>query len=62
MTPTSYSHDSVQSKRVINKRQEELLREFDAELEKSSRGISGRVADAAEDKKMDDKKEEKKAQ
>jgi len=53
MTPSSYSHGSVQSKgnQIVNvkidiltkitARQEELLREFDADSEKSSRGISG---------------------
>ena len=54
--------------KMITARQEELLREFDAESsEKSSRGILGSVADAAEGKEdgckdEDSHDKEKKAQ
>jgi len=56
--------------KMITARQEELLREFDAESsEKSSRGISGTVVDVAEgqedgckDEDLNDKEKKKKAQ
>ena len=62
-------HIKIDIPKKITARQEELLREFDAESEKSGRGISGRVADAAgsafervfgksKGKKTDDKDED----
>jgi len=81
MTQSSYSNGSFQSKgnqivhvkidipKKITTRQEEQMGEIDAESEKSSRGISGRVADAAEGQEngckyedSHDKEEEKTAQ
>jgi DnaJ-class molecular chaperone with C-terminal Zn finger domain len=40
-------HLKIQIPKKITKRQEELLREFDAETEKSGHGIYGRLAEAA---------------
>ncbi len=40
-------HLQIQIPKKITERQEELLREFDKETEKSGRGISGRLAEAA---------------
>jgi DnaJ-class molecular chaperone len=41
-------HVKLQIPKKITKRQEELLREFDEEMDKGGNGISGRIAKAAE--------------
>lgn len=60
-------HLTVEIPKKVNARQEELLREFDKEMEESGRGISGRITEAASSafdtffgKKKDKKKKKKK--
>jgi molecular chaperone DnaJ len=61
-------HLKIQIPKKITKRQEELLREFDAETEKSGHGIYGRLAEAAGSAfesffgRSSDSKKEKKAE